>query len=199
MNVHAGMRERKKHETRAVLRRVALRLALERGVENVTAEAIAAEADVAPRTFHNYFANKEEAIVAELIERLIELADSLRARPAGEPIWDSLENAIIAMLSRQPPEMAKAMRMIKASRSLQGPLLEAFDQGSRVLATAVAERTGTDTERDLYPRLVAAAAAMALRTATDVWIEGGSLSMADVTSEAIAQLRAGMPEPRATV
>jgi AcrR family transcriptional regulator len=142
MNVQVGMRERKKAETRAALRQAALRLALERGVENVTAEAIAAVTDVAPRTFHNYFANKEEAVVAELIERLIGLADTLRARPVGEPVWDSLQHATVAMLSGQPPEMTKVMRMIKTSRSLQGPLLAAFDRGSRVLAIAIAERTG---------------------------------------------------------
>ena len=60
-----GRRERKKAATRSALCRAAMRLALERGVENVTLEAIAAEADVAPRTFHNYFASKEDAIVAE--------------------------------------------------------------------------------------------------------------------------------------
>jgi AcrR family transcriptional regulator len=199
MNVQAGIRERKKAETRAALRRAALRLALARGVEHVTAEAIAAEADVAPRTFHNYFANKEEAVVAELIERLVELAGALRGRPVGEPVWDSLQHAVVAMLSGQPPEMASVMRMIKASPSLQGPLLAAFDRGSRELARAVAERTGTDAERDLYPRLVADAAAMVLRTATDLWVEEGSLSMVDLASEGIAQMRAGLPEPRASV
>jgi AcrR family transcriptional regulator len=77
MSGQTGMRERKKAATRAALSAAAMRLALERGMENVTAEAIAEAADVAPRTFHNYFSSKEEAIVAELLERGKGFADAL--------------------------------------------------------------------------------------------------------------------------
>ncbi|MFC7642252.1 TetR/AcrR family transcriptional regulator [Streptosporangium lutulentum] len=60
----AGRRERKKLATRAAVREAALRLALRDGVENVTVEQIASEADIAVRTFFNYFSSKEEAVVA---------------------------------------------------------------------------------------------------------------------------------------
>jgi len=42
----------------------ALRLAVERGLENVTVEDITAEAGVSLRTFGNYFSSKYEAICA---------------------------------------------------------------------------------------------------------------------------------------
>ena len=200
--MQTGLRERKKAETRAALSKAAMRLALERGVENVTAEAIAAAADVAPRTFHNYFSGKEEAIVAELVEGAAGLADALRARPAAEPVWDALHHAIVAEVSGRPEElaeMAARMRMIRSSRSLLAPRLTVFEQVSRVLATAIAERTGTDAERDLYPRLLAAVVAAALKTAMDAWIEGnGSASLVELATDALAQLRAGLPDPRAS-
>ena len=39
------------------------------GLENVSVEDIAAEANVSERTFRNYFASKAEAIVATHVER----------------------------------------------------------------------------------------------------------------------------------
>ncbi|HEY5017289.1 MAG TPA: helix-turn-helix domain-containing protein, partial [Streptosporangiaceae bacterium] len=59
-----GLRERKKLATRQALGAAAMRLAIERGLENVLVEDIAAAADVSPRTFNNYFASKYEAICA---------------------------------------------------------------------------------------------------------------------------------------
>ena len=59
-----GLRERKKLATRQALGTAAMQLAVERGLENVLVEDIAAAADVSPRTFNNYFASKYEAISA---------------------------------------------------------------------------------------------------------------------------------------
>jgi AcrR family transcriptional regulator len=199
MDVGAGRRERKKAETRCALSKAAMRLALERGVDNVTAEGIAMAADVAPRTFHNYFASKEEAIVGELVDRATGFADAMRARPAGEPIWDSLQHAVVVMLSESPEglvDRVAQVRMLKTSRLLLAQQLTVFEQVHRVLVEAVAERTGTDPERDIYPQLLASVAAIAVKTAVNVW-DGSddSVSLADVATDALAQLRAGLPEP----
>ncbi|MFD6364649.1 TetR/AcrR family transcriptional regulator, partial [Streptomyces roseolus] len=58
-----GLRERKKRATRAALVEAAVRLAVERGVENVTVDAISAAAGVSTRTFFNYFDSRDEVFV----------------------------------------------------------------------------------------------------------------------------------------
>ncbi|WP_405840482.1 TetR/AcrR family transcriptional regulator [Streptomyces sp. NBC_01518] len=199
MAVEAGLRERKKARTRAALASAAMRLALERGVENVTAEAIAEAADVSPRTFRNYFSGKEEAIVAELVDGMGYIAEALRARPAGEPLWESLRHALMFSASLPPEQLdqlAVKVRMVMASRALLGSQLAIFERLGQELAVVIAERTGTDARSDLYPRLTAVVAANALRLAVFMWLESdGGLDLAEVTDDALARLRAGLPEP----
>jgi AcrR family transcriptional regulator len=177
-----------------------MQLALEQGVEHVTAEAIAAAADVAPRTFHNYFASKEEAIVAVMVDRARGFADALRARPAGEPVWDSLHHAMVAELSGPPEAMAEflaQMRMLESSTSLRAYTLTIFEAVDHLLLSAIAERTGSAGGRDMYPRLLAAVAAAALKTSVTMWEEDEDRDATPVAlaADALRQLRAGLPEP----
>jgi len=83
-----GLRERKKLATHQALSSAALRLAVERGLDNVTIENITAEADVALRTFRNYFASKYEAVAAIGADRARRIGMSLLERPVTEPLWE---------------------------------------------------------------------------------------------------------------
>jgi AcrR family transcriptional regulator len=164
-----GLRERKKRATREALSSAALRLALERGLDNVRVEDIAAAAGVSPRTYNNYFSSREEAICALRFERSRHMGDVLRDRPAREP----LDRAIIAALTdangeNEPDE--KAMRMIMCSPALRAEFMKNIAQIERPLIVAIAERTGTDPDSDLFPRLMAGAVFAAVRTATEHWL-----------------------------
>src|SRR6478672_6218932 len=99
MQEATGLRERKKAETRAALSQAVLRLALERGFEAVTADDIAAAANVSVRTFHNYFGSKEEALVAAWTSEFKVHVDALRNRPVEEPILVSLEQVFSGIAS----------------------------------------------------------------------------------------------------
>ncbi|QTE30534.1 TetR/AcrR family transcriptional regulator [Pengzhenrongella sicca] len=59
----AGLRERKKAARRAALTDAALHLVQRDGLDRATVEAICAEAGVSPRTFFNYFASKDDAVL----------------------------------------------------------------------------------------------------------------------------------------
>jgi len=86
MNEAPGLRERKKTETRVAIQQAVLFLALGRGLDAVTADEIAAAANVSVRTFHNYFGSKEEALVAAWVSEFRVYVEALRDRPADEPI-----------------------------------------------------------------------------------------------------------------
>ncbi|GAA0266095.1 TetR family transcriptional regulator [Actinomadura nitritigenes] len=193
-----SLRERKKVATRRALSRAAALLAVERGVEGVTIEAIADAAGVSPRTFHNYFPGKEEAIVAPLTDGAQAVIDALRARPAGEPIWDALREVVREALlpTDTRDETIALLRVVKRNPALVGKQLCGLGEMQRQIAEVVAARTGTHAGRDLYPHLLAGAAGVAMRTAVDLWVDGRSgADLPELIDSAFAQLRAGLPGP----
>jgi AcrR family transcriptional regulator len=201
-----GLRERKKMETRAALSWAAIRLTVERGADNVLVEDIAAAAGVSPRTFNNYFSSKGEAIASRHLDRCLRMAQDLRERPAGEPLWDSITRAALAQLEPGPELAAHpvtdrqkwvaGIRLMVAAPALQADMIRAGALAEAEIAAAVAERTGTDVDRDLYPKLVAAAVMAATNVAMQQWLRTeAATDMGTLLTEALAQLAAGLPPP----
>ncbi len=199
----SGLRERKKQETRIDLSWAAVRLAVERGYDNVRVEDIVAEVGVSLRTFRNYFANKAEAITTRHVDRNLKIAAALRERPADEPLWEAIRQAVQAEFAlgqqgsgglRPPDEQWLAgVRLMMTEPALQGELVKANAVAEQELAAAIADRTGTT---GMYPRLVAAAVGSAAAVALDEWLRADPpTSMADLLMEALDQLAAGLPEP----
>ena len=195
-----GLRERKKQQTRAALSWAALRLSVERGYRNVLVEDIAADAGVSPRTFNNYFGSKAEAIVWRHLNRAHAMSDLVRERSRDEPLWTALAEAAADLVddggSPPDPDWVAGVRLMLSEPEVLGEMLRHSVEAERTLAEAVAERTGLDATKDLYPRLVAAALTAAQRVASEQWMQAGNAtSMSDCLREAIGQLAAGLPEP----
>lgn len=165
------LRERKKAATRQSLYEAALRLAMAGGLDNVTVEDIADEVGVSRRTFSNYFANKEDAVLHADRERTRRLLVLLRARPAAERPWTALRRSageLYGQLTLPSPEWVTQLRLLRRHPSLLAR--QAADQIAleRELADTLLDRGLDDPE---LARLMAASYLTVIRTAGHLWLE----------------------------
>lgn len=200
-----GLRERKKADTRRALSDAALDLAFERGLENVTREDIANLVGVSLRTFNNYFNGKFEALGYRQAERMRRGVALLRQRPADEPLWTSITHVVLETLesdfgdvrdeknwvpSRQ--ELAEVRKLLMNPQVRNAVPNQLFDEW----IAAVAERTGTDPDRDLYPRLVVAVVRAIGDAAAEAYVRAEPpVAITELIRAGFAAVSAGMPEP----
>ena len=170
----AGLRERKRQQTRERLTRAAMALFLERGFEATTLDDIAAAADISRRSFFHYFASKEDVVFAWQEESTAALIAAVAARPTDESMLTAAENAITAMVRQLEPGEAIAMARLKRDN----PALQARDQVKyekleRALAEALGKRADYKAEK-LQARLVAMIATGAMRIGGEFWAAEGA-------------------------
>lgn len=170
-----GLRERKKQETRRALSQAALRLVLERGLENVLVEDIASAANVSPRTFNNYFSSKVEAICANRMDRAEQIGATLRQRPPDEPLWDALTAAVLEHYEGPDQtlddQQMRRVRLLGTAPELRGEILRINAAMQRALAEAIADRTGTDVDQDMLPMILAGAVTATSGVAMRRWLD----------------------------
>lgn len=91
--------------------------------------------------------------------------------------------------------MTKA-RLIKATLALRVEQLRSDALVQAMWAEEIARRTGTDPQRDLYPRLAAAALISTVRAALDYWLDADPATpLHAVVSQALGKLADGLPAP----
>jgi AcrR family transcriptional regulator len=199
VGAHLGLRERKKLGTRWALSDAALELALERGLENVTREDIANRAGVSLRTFTNYFTGKYEAVAFRQIDRTRQSLAAFRERPADEPLWSAITEAVLAPLEA---EGAADVRPTSGELTVIRELLSARDLRAALTrdlfaewVDAIAQRTGTDPARDMYPRLVAAVIRAVGETAMEAYANADPpVAYTELLRRGLADVAAGLPE-----
>ena len=191
-----GLRERKKTETRVAIKQAVLFLALGRGLDAVTADEIAAAANVSVRTFHNYFGSKEEALVAAWVSEFRVHVEALRDRPADEPVLDALEHVfgeIASRIGKRSGEAESHADLLWTSIAMTRHRAVLLDEAIRMVTDVVAARTGTDAATDVYPHLVTAAAISAMVTAYQFTPRDGALGdRRRLLAETFALLRSGL-------
>lgn len=167
-----GLRERKKLKTRVAIREATYRLITDQGYEATTVEQIAAAAEVSPSTVFRYFPTKEDIVLTDQFDPVME--EAIRARPADEPPMESLRavlrQAVEAILADQPEELLQRSKLMLEIPAVRARMTETMAETSLLLSRAVADRTGRD-EGDLDVRVFTASVMAALREVTIYWAE----------------------------
>jgi AcrR family transcriptional regulator len=173
-----GLRERKRRDTRRAIAGAAQELVLEHGLDAVTIDQIANAADVSPRTFFNYFASKDEALVGIDDASAAELGDELRDRPPHEGPAEALRNVLLVDADTDPAGILRRWRLrnelVRRHPTLVPRYLEAAVKVEDALAGALADRLGVDPARDPYPRAMAVTALGLVRSTLAWWWEHGN-------------------------
>jgi AcrR family transcriptional regulator len=159
-----SLRERKKAATREALSAAALRLALEQGADKVRVDDIADAAGVSARTYNNYFASREQAIVAAITaERALRVAAALRAR-ADQPLADAVVAAVVEQYATEPD--GDALTLITTAPRLRAEFVEAVSEIRQPVESAIAERVGDP----VVAAVLAASVSAAARVALEQWV-----------------------------
>jgi AcrR family transcriptional regulator len=192
-----GRRERKKRETRAALTAAALRLALEKGPDNVTVEEISEAADVSVRTFFNYFSHKEHAILGRDPDDLELALRRIREAPVGESPLTTMRSIVsrvlddLAKIEDQETALAQRIRLITESPNLLAQFVVLGSEDERELAVALGERMG-EPAGSPRPALIVGATTMAVRVAVEQRKAGSDRSIRSLVDEGLNLLATGL-------
>lgn len=139
----ATLRDITREAVSARIGAVAVDLFATRGFDQVTVEQIAAAVGISARSFHRYFASKEDAVIGEPA-RLGQIACvAFAARPTGEAVWTSLLRSFEAGLAQTADDDEhgkRIMRVLNSTASLRARCLEKHLLWARLLTPLVAAR-----------------------------------------------------------
>lgn len=183
--------------TREALRRAALVRFLAQGVEETSAEQIAADAGVSLRTFYRHFTSKHDLLFADYDAGLYWFRSALEARSSDESIIESVQSAIFAF-----PYDVEAVTKIAALRARElDPvrIVRHIRQVEADFADAVAEHLGrrratATPDQRLLVTVTSRCIAAAVFGAMEVWMLGEDRSLAELarlSQNALASLQRG--------
>lgn len=113
-----SLRERKKAETRDRLARASVELLLEHGVEQTTVSEITARAGVSTRTFHNYFAHRDDAFLHYIEGFFNHLGSAIEEYEQPTPVVEMLKNILWTFIDSPTEGIDSARQIIAVAEQL---------------------------------------------------------------------------------
>ncbi len=184
--------------TREALRQAAVVRFLAQGVEETSAEQIAADAGVSLRTFYRHFASKHDLLFADYDVGLHWFRSALAKRTPGGSIIEAVQSAILARpyddwaVAEIPALRAQELdpgRIVRHIRAVETDFAEAIEEH---LGGDDPPRPGTDDRMRIT--VIARCVAAAVFGAMEVWMLGEDRSLPELTRltrEALQTLQKG--------
>ncbi len=185
--------------TREALVQAAMVRFLAQGVEDTSAEQIAADAGVSLRTFYRHFASKHDLLFADYTG-LTWFRTALEARPADEPVIDSVQSAIFAF-PYDVEAVAKIAairggdldqgRIVRHIREVQADLADAIEAQLRKRSYAAEQPADARLRVAVTARCIAAGVFGAM----EAWMVGEDRSLGELarmSHVALESLRSGI-------
>jgi AcrR family transcriptional regulator len=167
--------------TREALRRAALLRFLDQGVENTSAEQIAADAGVSLRTFYRHFASKHDLLFADYDAGLHWFRSALASRPIDEPLIESVQAAIIAF--PYDVDVVTQIASLRAAELEPDRIVRHIRHVEADFAEAIAEHLRRRRHDDpLRTMVTARCVAAAVFGAMELWMTADERSLADLAS-----------------
>jgi hypothetical protein len=137
---------------------------------------------------------------------MLRIADDLRARPAGEPLWIAINHSVakqfeppkqMSLAPRNAARWLEQIRFILTEPAIHGEVLKASAAAQVELAQVIAERCGARA-KDLYPQVAASVVTAVVGTVMDRWLrDGPSGPIVPLLRKAFELVAAGLPENNA--
>lgn len=175
-----GLRERTRRAVALEITGAANSLFIEKGYESTTIDDVAEAVGMSRRSVFRYFATKEDLVLGKLSFLAEDLVEGFRARPADEPVWQSLRATFELLVSHvdnvdKDSVAVPLQRVIFATPSLLSAYLGIQQDMQDVLVECVRERAaGSGSPYDPHdptPRAITAAAFGCLIAAQKTWLE----------------------------
>ncbi|HTX94667.1 MAG TPA: TetR/AcrR family transcriptional regulator [Mycobacterium sp.] len=185
--------------TREALIQAAMVRFLAQGVEDTSAEQIAADAGVSLRTFYRHFKSKHDLLFADYTG-LNWFRAALDARPIDEPVIDSVQSAIfafpydveaVAKIAAMRGGELDQDRIVRHIRDVQADLADAIEAQLR-RRSCTAERS---PDARLRITVAARCIAAAVFGAMEAWMVGENRSLGELarmSHVALESLREGI-------
>jgi AcrR family transcriptional regulator len=174
----------RRERTRDALREAALRRFVADGFEATTIADIAGDVGVTPRTFHRYFASKDEVLFADYEDRLDWFRRALSVRPRREPITTAVRNAIDSF--PDDPEVVSEIARMRAGeldpRRIEAHIQRVQAELGREIEAHLLERGGSDDPDGAFLAAVTArSVAAAVFAALEQWMAGPDRDLDDLS------------------
>ncbi|WP_018653042.1 TetR family transcriptional regulator [Actinomadura flavalba] len=190
------LRERKKLRTRRSVQEHALRLFAEQGYDATTVEQIAAAAEISPSTFFRYFPTKEDVVVTDEYDPVMEhvLGEQPPDVPPLTAVRATLRQVLGELARQDTATIATRVRLLVEVPQLRARVMESLRGGTfLVLTRLLAERTGRRADDPLVATFCFAVLGVLVAALYD-WLDGGATGdLPALVDERLAFLGAGMP------